>query len=125
MLAIGLLLTGCASTTQPSGTPVSIAASASAAATPVTVKMPLNADNVPIFSQQELTVSVGDTVTFENDSTIPHTVTEGQDGEAAADAQFDEDVPPGESVEITFEEAGDVNVTCKLHPEMNMVVHVL
>jgi plastocyanin len=87
--------------------------------------MPLNADNVPIFSQQELTVSVGDTVTFENDSTIPHTVTEGQDGDAAADAQFDEEVPPGESVEITFEEAGDVNVTCKIHPEMNMVVHVV
>ena len=60
---------------------------------------------VPIFSQQELTVSVGDTVTFENDSTIPHTVTNGQDGEAAADAQFDEDVPTGESVEIAFEEA--------------------
>lgn len=76
------------------------------------------------FDPAEITVNVGDTVTFMNHDSAPHTVTEGTNGNAADDARFDEEVSGGESVEITFDEAGDYDVTCLFHGNMNMVVHV-
>jgi plastocyanin len=76
------------------------------------------------FDPAEITVSVGDTVTFVNEDSAPHTVTEGTDGNAADGARFDEQLSAGDSVEITFDEAGDVNITCLFHSQMNMVVHV-
>lgn len=76
------------------------------------------------FEPGEITVNAGDTVTFINHDTAAHTVTEGTNGNAADDARFDEQVAGGESVEVTFDEAGDYDVTCLFHADMNMVVHV-
>ena len=76
------------------------------------------------YEPTELTVPVGTTVRFVNEDTVAHTVTDGTDGTANADAAFDEEVAAGESVEVTFDEAGDVDITCRFHPAMNMVVHV-
>lgn len=76
------------------------------------------------FSPSELTVAAGTTVTFVNNDSSPHTVTEGSDGTAADGARFDEDVAAGEEVTVTFDEAGTYQVTCKLHPDMNMTVTV-
>ena len=76
------------------------------------------------FDPTELSVSVGDTVRFINGDSAPHTVTEGTNGNAADDARFDEQVAAGEWVEVTFDEAGDYDVTCLFHGNMNMVVHV-
>ena len=76
------------------------------------------------FDPTELSVSVGDTVTFVNGDSAAHTVTEGTNGNAADGARFDEEVAAGDSVEITFDEAGDYDVTCLFHANMNMVVHV-
>ena len=76
------------------------------------------------FSPSELTVAPGTTVTFVNNDTSPHTVTEGSDGTPADDARFDEDVADGEQVTVTFDEAGTYEITCTLHPEMNMTVTV-
>ncbi|HEX2193513.1 MAG TPA: plastocyanin/azurin family copper-binding protein [Candidatus Limnocylindria bacterium] len=76
------------------------------------------------FDPTELNVAAGTTVTFVNEDDAAHTVTEGENGAAAEDARFDEEVAGGDSVEVTFEEAGDYNVTCRFHGQMNMVVHV-
>ena len=76
------------------------------------------------FEPTELTIPVGTTVRFVNEDGAAHTVTNGSDGTANADAAFDEEVAAGESVEITFDETGDVSITCTIHPAMNMVVHV-
>lgn len=76
------------------------------------------------FDPAELTVSVGDTVRFINEDSAAHTVTEGTAGNADDDAAFDEQVAGGEWVEVTFDEAGDINVTCLFHSNMQMVVHV-
>lgn len=76
------------------------------------------------FDPTELSVSVGDTVRFINGDSAPHTVTEGTNGNAADGARFDEQVAAGEWVEVTFDEAGDYDVTCLFHGTMNMVVHV-
>jgi plastocyanin len=72
----------------------------------------------------DITVAAGTTVTFINHDGGAHTVTEGVDGVAASGAAFDEEVPAGGSVDIAFDEPGTYDVTCLIHPTMNMVVTV-
>lgn len=76
------------------------------------------------FGDQEITVSAGTTVTWINNDSVGHTVTNGEDGQAAADAMFDEPIGVGEEVTVTFDEPGTYQVTCTIHPEMNMTVVV-
>jgi plastocyanin len=72
------------------------------------------------FSPSELTIPAGTTVTFTD--TAHHTVTEGTDGEAVDDPIVDED--GGSDIEVTFDEPGTYNITCKIHPDMNMTITV-
>ena len=76
------------------------------------------------FGATEVTVPAGQTLTVINNSSAPHTFTEGENGNAAADARVDEQIAVGASVPVTFPEPGDYNVTCLFHSAMNMVVHV-
>jgi plastocyanin len=76
------------------------------------------------FSPAELTVAPGTEVTFVNSDGAAHTVTEGSDGTAAEGARFDEQVANGAQVTVTFDEPGTYQVTCTLHPTMNMTVVV-
>jgi plastocyanin len=77
------------------------------------------------YSPGELTVAAGTTVTFTNPSSFPHTITHGTGGRPADDAAFDEAISPdGGTVEITFDEPGTYDITCKLHPSMQMRVVV-
>jgi plastocyanin len=131
ILAAGVLMLGACSPTgtatdgqEPVSAAPSVAASvaASAAASPAAAT-----DTVAISGSSfgdDITVPVGTTVTFTNNDTVDHTVTEGTDGQAADGARYDEEVPAGESVEITFDEAGTVDITCKIHPTMSLVVTV-
>jgi plastocyanin len=73
------------------------------------------------FSPSSLTIPVGTTVTFTDTSS--HTVTEGTDGEAVDDPIVDES-GGSEPIEVTFEEAGTFNITCTVHPDMNMTITV-
>jgi plastocyanin len=59
-----------------------------------------------------------------NNDGAAHTVTEGSDGTAADGARFDEQVANGAEVTVTFDEAGTYEITCTLHPSMNMTVTV-
>ena len=76
------------------------------------------------FSPAELTVAPGTTVTFVNNDGAAHTVTEGTDGTAAESARFDEPVASGAEVTVTFDEPGTYQITCTIHPTMNMTVIV-
>jgi len=76
------------------------------------------------FDPTELTVKVGTKVTFTNGDGAIHDVAEGQDGKKVDGAHFDEDVQPGASATITFDQAGTVHVTCLIHPTMNLTVTV-
>jgi plastocyanin len=76
------------------------------------------------FSPGQLTVAAGTQVTFVNNSGLPHTVTHGTGGRPADDAAFDRPVGDGASVQITFDEPGTYDITCKIHPEMQMTVVV-
>jgi plastocyanin len=74
------------------------------------------------FGAPEITVAVGK-VTFINADTVPHTVTEGQDGVAAPNARFDMVVGVGESIQVTFAQPGDYRITCLFHSEMHLLAH--
>ena len=76
------------------------------------------------FSPAELTVTPGTEVTFVNSDGTPHTVTEGSNGTPADGARFDEQIAAGAEVNVTFDEAGTYEITCTLHPSMNMTVTV-
>jgi len=72
------------------------------------------------FSPGTLTISAGTSVTFTD--TGGHTVTEGSNGDAVEDPIVDE--TGGSDIVVTFEEAGTYQITCKVHPNMNMTITV-
>jgi plastocyanin len=58
------------------------------------------------------TVGVGETVTVTNEDTVGHTWT-------AVDGEFDSgNLAGGESFEHTFDEAGEFDFFCSIHPDM-------
>lgn len=64
------------------------------------------------FSQQNLTVKPGTTVTWENDDDIPHTV-------VAKNLTFKSKVlDTGERFSFTFAKAGQFVYFCSIHPHM-------
>jgi plastocyanin len=72
------------------------------------------------FTPSSITIQAGETVTFTDTSS--HTVTEGSNGEAVDDPIVDEQ--GGSDIEVTFDEPGTYNITCKIHSSMNMTVTV-
>jgi plastocyanin len=72
------------------------------------------------FSQTEITIKVGDTISFKNDDEVTHNVfsiTPGMEFDLHRQA-------PGASSTIPFNKAGDAEVDCSIHPRMKLLVHV-
>ncbi len=80
------------------------------------------------FQPNPVEVSVGDTVTWTNGDTQPHTVVSGQNG--TPDGKFDSSpnfnplLVPGQTFSHTFTEAGQYPYYCALHPNMVGTVSV-
>ncbi len=105
---------------------------------PNTVDMPVGAgvpgceENSMCYTPTNLTVHVGDTVTWINsDGSIPHTVTAGWPDSDAIGVDypggngFDSDfMPGGAAFEHTFEAPGEYDYYCQLHPWMIGSVNV-
>jgi len=72
----------------------------------------------------DITIAAGSTVTFVNNDGFGHTVTNGENGVAAADALFDESLADGGTFEFTFDTPGVYLVTCRIHSSMNMIITV-
>ena len=113
----------------PSGSAV-VAESASSAASPSTAASPAATGataTVTIANSNfgpDITVAPGTAVTFDNADSLPHTATEGSNGLKASDALFDLQLPVGKADSYTFADAGTYQVTCTLHPQMNMTITV-
>jgi len=72
------------------------------------------------FSVEQLSVNVGDTVTFTNDDPFFHNIFS-----LSPAATFDlGSYPQGESRTVTFDEPGEVHIECAIHPSMQMVIEV-
>ena len=79
------------------------------------------------YSPKQITVKVGDTVSWINRDAFLHTVTSGAvDGpENKPDDKFDEDLEEaGTEASVTFDEAGTFTYFCKQHNAMDGVVIV-
>jgi plastocyanin len=68
------------------------------------------------FQPAELTVALGDTVTWTNRDAEAHAVQGGP--------MSSPDVPPGGTFSHTFNQVGDVSYVCRIHTYMTGVVHV-
>ena len=76
------------------------------------------------YDPRELTIAVGTEVVFVNEDVLPHTVTEGTDGQAVDEPIADENIDPDGTVRVTFDEPGTYEITCKFHPTMQMTITV-
>ena len=73
------------------------------------------------FSVANAVVRKGEKLTFMNDDSVPHNIFSTAKGNG-----FDlGSQPPGASTDVTFREAGDVQVLCAIHPRMVMTVKVV
>jgi len=73
-----------------------------------------------VFSAENVTIKKGESLTFVNDDTIPHNIlstSKGNEFNLGSQA-------PGAATDVTFKEAGDVQVLCAIHPRMKMMVKV-
>ncbi len=76
------------------------------------------------FEPATLTISAGTEVVFENEAPFDHTVTEGTGGQAVDDPIVDTQVAAGDEVRISFDEPGTYDITCEIHPSMQMTINV-
>src|SRR5581483_3833530 len=80
------------------------------------------------FSPSPVTANVGDTVTWTNKDTTPHTVTSGTDGKA--DGKFNSSpnftpvIASQKTYTVKFNETGDYPYFCELHPNMVGMVKI-
>ena len=138
VLVVGLA--ACTTSSSPSATPVQTPAitsspdptpSASPSAEPepsATEAAEADDERVTIatadFEPSTLTISLGTVVVFTNEATFDHTVTEGTGGQAVEDPIVDETVAPHGEVRVTFDEPGTFDITCIIHPTMQMAITV-
>ena len=80
------------------------------------------------FSPNPIQVSVGNTVTWTNNDSQPHTVTSGSNGQPDnkfnSSPNFSPLLNQGQTFSFTFTEAGDYPYFCMLHPNMVGTVNV-
>ena len=72
------------------------------------------------FSQASIDVAKGDTIHFKNEDPFFHNVYSLSDASTFDLGSY----PQGESKSVTFEEVGEVEVECAVHPSMTMKVNV-
>lgn len=114
-LAVALVaLTGCGSTpaaTTPSSSTAAPSGGSSGGAPAVTIS------NFA-FSPADLTVKVGDSVTWTNNDSVAHTVTGDK-------AEFDSgSIAPGATFSHKFDTAGTISYHCSVHPSMTAKITV-
>jgi plastocyanin len=80
------------------------------------------------FSPNPIRVSVGNTVTWTNNDSQPHTVASGSNGQPDnkfnSSPNFNPLLNPGQTFSFTFTQAGDYPYFCMLHPNMVGTVSV-
>jgi plastocyanin len=98
------------------------------AATSVSIVSGSSSLTTGAFSPNPIQVSVGNTVTWTNNDSQPHTVTSGSNGQPDnkfnSSPNFNPLLNPGQTFSFTFTQAGDYPYFCMLHPNMVGTVSV-
>lgn len=105
LAAAAIGLAACGGSDEPEAAPAAQANGGTAVAV---------ADNS--FSPASVKVAAGDTVTFENEGQIAHTVT-GDDFDSGS-------LAPGKTFTFTASEAGSFSYVCTFHPGMQGTIEV-
>lgn len=71
------------------------------------------------FSQETVQLTAGDTLIIENQDSVVHHLFSMTPGYTLDEAQA-----PNTKTELGFEEAGEVEIRCAIHPEMKLKVQV-
>jgi plastocyanin len=97
--------------------PICLLALAAGAAAPVDHEI---VQNDRAFSQREITIKIGDRITFKNADEVAHNVYSATPG-----MTFDlRRQAPGESSAVPFLKEGTSLVQCAIHPKMKLIVHI-
>ena len=77
------------------------------------------------FSPASITVEAGDPINFKNNDAFDHQIVEGENGTEVAGPAFDAiSMGSGDQTHDIRLSAGTYNVTCTIHPSMNMTATV-
>jgi plastocyanin len=117
-----------ASGTETGGATATGASGGGGTATSVSIVSGASSLTDTAYQPNPVEVSVGDTVTWTNDDTQPHTVTAGANaqpsGEFDSSPNFNPLLAPAQTFEHTFTQAGEYPYYCALHPNMVGTVSV-
>jgi amicyanin len=105
-------------TTAPAGnTPTATATSSGP-----TMAVSITTSGTFAFSPASITIKVGTTVTWTNNTSAPHTVT--SDDGTTFDSGLNTPIQPGATFSFTFTKAGTFAYHCQIHPFMKATVIV-
>ena len=74
-----------------------------------------------MFTPSQITVAKGGTVTWTNNDSVPHTVT---DDLSNAGGPASGDIQPGKTYSFTFDKTGSFQYHCTIHPSMRGTIVV-
>lgn len=72
------------------------------------------------FTHDKLTVEVGDSVSFTNQDPFYHNIYSLSDTQTFDLGSY----PKGQFGTVVFENEGNVEIECAIHPQMHMTIHV-
>ena len=117
-----------ATTTGTTGNTTGTSATSAGGGTSVSIVSGSSSLTDTAYQPNPIQVSVGNTVTWTNDDSQPHTVTSGSNGQPDnkfnSSPNFTPLLNPGQTFSFTFTQAGDYPYFCMLHPNMVGTVNV-
>src|SRR5215208_7040241 len=117
-----------ATTTGTTGNTTGTSATSAGGGTSVSIVSGSSSLTDTAYQPNPIQVSVGNTVTWTNDDSQPHTVTSGSnvqpDNKFNSSPNFTPLLNPGQTFSFTFTQAGDYPYFCMLHPNMVGTVNV-
>jgi plastocyanin len=117
-----------ATTTGTTGNTTGTSATSAGAGTSVSIVSGSSSLTDTAYQPNPIQVSVGNTVTWTNNDSQPHTVTSGSNGQPDnkfnSSPNFNPLLNPGQTFSFTFTQAGDYPYFCMLHPNMVGTVSV-
>jgi len=127
--SVVLVLAACSSNGSPSQAPGSQPPASQAAGSQAPASgSPTGGTTVTLsglaFSVSEITIPVGP-LTFVNEDAVTHVLAEGENGVEVASPRVQKvSINGGSEGDLVFTVAGDYHITCTVHLQMNMEVHV-
>lgn len=123
LAALGLLLAACGDDAGDDTTAATDAAGDPVETAPEGCQADVCMEGIS-FTETEVTIAVGETVSWTNLDGVDHTVTAGSASDSRPDEFDSGNIGQGESFDQTFDAAGSFDYYCQIHPAMEGTVLV-